>query len=97
MGGMTLFKVISRRWGATQRWTEGSPQRRGVKVTLVGKKVEGDSGAEGGLGDVWGDVGEAFSAVGREDYNKASSCTSRSQDSRSVKMTEDFFHFACML
>jgi hypothetical protein len=44
---------------------------------------ESDSRAEGGRGDVWGDVDEALSAVGSEDYNEADSCKPRSQDSRS--------------
>ena len=47
------------------------------------KGGESDSRAEGGLGDVWGDVDEALSAVGSEDCNEADSCTSRSQDWRS--------------
>jgi hypothetical protein len=44
-------------------------------------------------GDVWGgEVGEASSAVGREDCNEADSCTSRSQDSRSSSSSSSSMH-----
>jgi hypothetical protein len=43
---------------------------------------ESDSGAEWGEGDVWGDVEEALSIVGRDNYNEAGSCA-RSQVSHS--------------
>jgi hypothetical protein len=59
-------------------------QLRATVGTIVAypRAGESDSRAEGGRGDVWGDVDEALSAVGSED-NEADSCTSRSQDSRS--------------
>ena len=44
---------------------------------------EGDSNSEEGQGEVWDDVGQALSTVGREDYHETNFCVSRSQPLRS--------------